>query len=154
MKFQISTVVKIANTAVPPIKVAYTTIIEIKHLTEKKEVNLIAIILESSEKRTFVCSDGVARDKRTLRLVDDSKHVVSLGLWSPHANLLPDSENRMMRLQNVLIGDYNNKKVLNSTVNTIADIFEDVSDSTVRQLLEWWSGDCPDEEFEEIPINS
>ena len=137
----------------PPIESHFITIAEIQDLKEKKEIDLIAIVLENSEPKTYGCSDGINREKRTLRLVDDTEYTISLGLWTDQAKKLDDAENKVVRLQNVLVGEYNRKKVLNSTVNTIAEVFEDTSNSTVQQLLEWWSAEGPHEEFTEIPAD-
>ena len=98
----------------------------------------------------YACVDGVNREKKTLRLVDDTKYIISLGLWSEQAKKLEKAENKVVRLQNVVVGEYNKKKVLNSTVNTIAEVFDDSSNSTVQQLMQWWSTEGPDEIFTEI----
>ena len=98
------------------------------------------------------CRDGSVKSRINVRLVDDSMRVISSSLWSEDAQILDDTEGRYMKVNNHKLGEFNGKKVLNSTPGTEA--IATPLDVTMTEIQNWWNDGTTFEIFKEILFSS
>jgi hypothetical protein len=142
---------KISGKSLPEIATNFKSIAELAIGTEMP-VDLFAVVYEVGEIQKFNCKDGLTRPKMNVRLVDDTKKIITLGLWSEHSEKMKGTEGTTVLIRNVAVREYNGKRVLTSTANSIIKL--QPKGETAAKLSEWWTTNGIMEEFEEIIVQA
>ncbi|XP_003738283.1 replication factor A protein 1-like [Galendromus occidentalis] len=149
---KISKVTEIIGINLPENTTNFITLAEIGSSAVNSMVDILGIIHEVADEQNFMCRDGTSRKKKNVRIVDDTKKIVTLSLWSEHADILNGMESQCVSIHNVVIRVFNMKKVLTTTSSTSAKLAVITADS--ERLQKWWNEEGQDEEFDEIQAAS
>ena len=145
---QLSKVEEIEGDHLPMNVVEYVTLTELEDMPLNKVVSIIAINYGLGPLQHVACRDGSVKPRTNVRLVDDSMRVISLSLWSEHAQIRDETEGRCVKVNNLKLGEFNGKKVLNSTPGTEA--IATPLDLTMTEIQTWWNDGAAFETFKEI----
>ncbi|XP_003738527.1 replication factor A protein 1-like [Galendromus occidentalis] len=116
---KLSRIIEITGEDLPKIQASITTLAEIIFKPVNATVDILAVIFDVRPPQTFNCRDGTNTEKQTVLVVDDTMKMVEIGLWSEFVGKLDNKEGEAVVLQNLQVRDFNEKRQLSTTTNTI-----------------------------------
>ncbi|XP_003740219.1 uncharacterized protein LOC100897820 [Galendromus occidentalis] len=141
-----------AATKVSMHKVTRTSIAELLTTDISRTVSLYCVVYDVGELQTYSCRDGKVRTKRSARLVDDTRRIVTINLWSDQAHALNEKEDTVVFIRNAALREYNGKRELSTISNTVVEKADDNESPLIESLLKWYKEEGDAAEYSELII--
>lgn len=141
------------NEQLPAVNSSSETIADLLR-TEKKIVNIIAVIYDLSEPQMISCRYNTVQQKQTVHLVDDSERIIALDLWNTYVGKLAGKDGQVVTFKNLCVKEFRNKKILETTADTIIDRGESSDKPREKKLKRWWHSRGLRSEFRELILES
>ncbi|CAD6242557.1 GSCOCG00009510001-RA-CDS [Cotesia congregata] len=122
---------------IPMMNFNFVSIDEIERLNKDAIIDVIAVVKSTVDVQTLTAKQtGRELKKRDVFLVDTSNTCVTLTLWGTQAENFDGSNNPVIALKGVRIGEYQNGKTLSTISSTAMQIDPDIPEA--HRLRSWF----------------
>lgn len=114
-------------------------------------VDVCVIVFDVGRVQTLTCLTNRTEKKQVITVVDQSKTLVCVEMWSTHAGkVIEEITGCSIKGRNLKVCQYREKTYLKTVDSTVLDLDPSMTDQTVSSLQQWWKKDGKNEDFEEL----